>query len=115
MTFLFTATPSGGDFLPAAPGLYRVSSYLVCTTADPASTRLAHYVRFTDISGTNQFVSTGSSNGCPTVGVVAQGTAVIHLPAGQGVSDIIFSDVGSEYTLFVTLEHLADCDTNGCS
>jgi len=37
-----------------------------------------------------QSVGVRSTNGCPTVRVFGQGTLVIHLPAGQGVGDLVY-------------------------
>jgi len=38
-----------------------------------------------------------------------QGTAVIHVAAGGGIGDLVFSDVAvGEYLSLVTLEHVAD-------
>jgi hypothetical protein len=112
--FLFTSpggfqqTSATGQVWPTTTGLYRISAYTVCTIADPSSTYLFNGIRWVDITGVSQQVTIGSTNGCPTVGVFTQGTAVIHLPAGQGVDDLFFSDVRSEFLNFVTIEHIVD-------
>jgi hypothetical protein len=111
--FLFT-TPGGfqqnsqtGQVWPTTAGLYRVSGYVVCTSASAGSTYLISDIRWTDSSGVPQSVSIGNIGGCKSVGLIIQGTIVIYLPAGQGVGDLVFSDGGS-YLSYVVIEHIAD-------
>jgi Collagen triple helix repeat (20 copies) len=111
--FLFT-TPGGfqqnsqtGQVWPTTAGLYRVSGYVVCTSASAGSTYLISDIRWTDSSGVPQSVSIGNIGGCKSAGLMIQGTIVIYLPAGQGVGDLVFSDGGS-YLSYVVIEHIAD-------
>jgi len=104
-------------FTPSAPGLFRVSVYELCTTADMTAT-LTSTLNWRDLSGTDQFITIGSSSGignipilpCNAAGHYSSVTFVVQsvadIPIGLLVGLLNSFTSGGNYAVFATVEQL---------
>jgi hypothetical protein len=100
-------------FTPSAPGLFRVSVYELCTTAD-ASAAIASFLNWRDLSGTDQSITLTPSGFIPALSCNAKGRytsvstvvqSVANIPIGLQVTPFNAFTTG-DYAVFATVEQL---------
>ncbi len=101
-------------FTPSAPGLFRVSVYALCTTAD-ASGAIVGNLSWTDLSSTSQSVALTPSGfipalSCNAAGRYASDTLVVQCAGDTPINlqFIVFNNFtsGGNYAVFATVEQL---------